>query len=166
MLPLEEAIHRHLLTGRDTCGPAEHEFLSMPVRLGGLGIIDPRKQASHVFFTSTKLSASLVALIMAQYTCYAVDQNNIRKIKADAKAAKRAIQVQRIEELKENFHPALKRAVDLSTEKRASTWLSVLPIDEYGFCLHKSAFRDALAMPKICMAYQASPSIMCLWKEV
>ena len=84
----------------------------MPVRLGGLGIIDPSKQESHEFSTSTKLSASLVALIMAQDTCYAVDQNNIGKIKADAKAAKRAIQVQRIEELKENFHPALKCAVD------------------------------------------------------
>ena len=132
LLPLEEAIHHHLipaLTGRDTCGPAERELLSMPIRLGGLGIIDPSKQASHEFSTSTKLSASLVALIMAQDTCYAVDQNDIRKIKADAKAAKRAIQVQRIEELKENFHPALKRAVDLSTEKGASTWLSVLPID-------------------------------------
>ena len=95
LLPLEEAIHRHLitaLTGRETCDPAERELLSMPVRLGGLGIIDPSKQASHEFSTSTKVSASLVALIMAQDTCY---------------AAKRAIQVQRIEELKENFHPAL-----------------------------------------------------------
>ena len=75
----------------------------MPVRLGGLGNIDPSKQASHEFSTSTKLSASLVVLIMTQNTCYAVDQNNIRKIKADTKAAKRAIQVQRIEELKDNF---------------------------------------------------------------
>ena len=96
--------------------------------MAGLGIIDPSKQTSLDFSTSTRLSASLVT-IMAQDTCYAVDQNDnySQEIKADAKAAKRAIQVQK---LKLNFHPALKRAVDLSTEKGASTWLSVLPIDE------------------------------------
>ena len=31
-------------------------------------------------------------------------------------------------------------------EKGASTWLSVLPIDEHGFSLHKGAFRDALCL--------------------
>ena len=98
---------------------------------------------------------------MAQDTCYAVDQNDIRKIKADAKAAKRAIQVQRIEELKENIHPSLKRAVDLSTEKGVSTWLSVLPIDEYGFCLHKSAFRDALCLRYAWPIKQAPQSCVC-----
>ena len=59
LLPLEEAIHHHLipaLTGRDTCGPAERELLSMPIRLGGLGIIDPSKQASHEFSTSTTVT--------------------------------------------------------------------------------------------------------------
>ena len=35
--------------------------------------------------------------------------------------------------------------MDLSHEKGASTWLSVLPLEEYGFALHKGAFRDALA---------------------
>ena len=36
--------------------------------------------------------------------------------------------------------------MDLSQEKGASTWLSVLPLEEYGFALHKGAFRDALAL--------------------
>ena len=31
-------------------------------------------------------------------------------------------------------------------KKGASTWLSVLPLEEYGFALHKGAFRDALAL--------------------
>ena len=36
--------------------------------------------------------------------------------------------------------------MDLSQEKGASTWLSVLPLEEYGFALHKGAIRDALAL--------------------
>jgi len=36
--------------------------------------------------------------------------------------------------------------MDLASEKGASSWLTSLPIEEYGFCLHKGAFRDALAL--------------------
>ena len=39
----------------------------------------------------------------------------------------------------------LQLAMDLCQEKGASSWLTVLPIEEYGFTLHKTAFRDALA---------------------
>ena len=36
--------------------------------------------------------------------------------------------------------------MELSKEKGASTWLSSLPIDDHGFALHKSAFREALSL--------------------
>ena len=36
--------------------------------------------------------------------------------------------------------------MELSQEKRASTWLTALPIDECGFALHKAAFRDGLSL--------------------
>ena len=36
--------------------------------------------------------------------------------------------------------------MELSKEKGVSTWLSSLPIDDHGFALHKSAFRDALSL--------------------
>ena len=33
-----------------------------------------------------------------------------------------------------------------SKEKGASNWLTVIPIEEHGFTLHKGAFRDALTL--------------------
>jgi len=36
--------------------------------------------------------------------------------------------------------------VSLPSEKEASSWLSVLPIEEHGFALHKGAFRVALCL--------------------
>ena len=36
--------------------------------------------------------------------------------------------------------------MDLAQEKGASTWLTSLPLGEFGFSLHKGAFRDALAL--------------------
>ncbi len=40
----------------------------------------------------------------------------------------------------------LKRCVNLSQEKCSSSWLSVLPLEEHGFYLHKGEFRDALGL--------------------
>ena len=40
----------------------------------------------------------------------------------------------------------LQRAIELAQEKGASTWLTALPLTEYGFSLHKRAFHDALAL--------------------
>ena len=36
--------------------------------------------------------------------------------------------------------------MDLAQEKGASSWPSALPHEEFGFTLHKGAFRDALAL--------------------
>lgn len=45
---------------------------------------------------------------------------------------------------KVNYHlPALQHSVELSQEKGASARLTSLLIDDHGFALHKSAFRDA-----------------------
>ena len=49
-------------------------------------------------------------------------------------------------ELKGELSATSKRAMELASEKGASNWLTSLPIEEFGFCLHKGAFRDALAL--------------------
>lgn len=36
--------------------------------------------------------------------------------------------------------PDLQKAMDLSQEMGASNWLTTLPVEEFGFCLHKGAF--------------------------
>ena len=118
-------------------------MLSLPTRLGGLGIIDLSKIAASEFATSTKLSAPLMALIVAQECCYSVDLDEQRKVKAEARASKCSSQLQKLKGLTGSFTPTLRRAVELSGEKGASTWLTV---PEHGFSLHKGAFRDALCL--------------------
>ena len=52
LFPLEEAIHQKFLpalTGQPPCSPEECELLSLPVRFGGLGIIDPSTTANTEF---------------------------------------------------------------------------------------------------------------------
>ena len=54
------------------------------------------------------------------------------------------------EELASALHPQLsldlQRAREFACLKGASSWLTALPIDEHGFALHKSDFRDAVCL--------------------
>ena len=47
--------------------------------------------------------------------------------------------------------------MELAGEKRASSWLSVVPVGEHNLDLHKSSFRDAL-----CMRYGWQPFLLLL----
>ena len=48
--------------------------------------------------------------------------------------------------LREEVSPVLQRAMDLASERGVSSWLTVLPLEEHHFVLHKQAFKDALAL--------------------
>ena len=48
--------------------------------------------------------------------------------------------------IREEASPALQRAMDMASERGASIWLTVLPLDEHCFALHK----QALEMPSPC----------------
>ena len=56
-------------------------------------------------------------------------------------------------QLKTTIPPPLLRSMQLCSEKGSSSWLSVLPISDHGFSLHKGAFHDAL-----CLRYNWQPT--------
>ena len=67
--PLEDAIHELLfpaITGRIACSIRERELLALPVRLGGMGLINPARNSPNTFSASERLTAPLAALIVAQ----------------------------------------------------------------------------------------------------
>ena len=48
--------------------------------------------------------------------------------------------------LRATVDTSTQRAIDLAQEKGASSCLTALPLEEFGFTLHKGAFRDAIAI--------------------
>ena len=48
--------------------------------------------------------------------------------------------------LRATISNSLQHAMGLAKEKGASSWLTSLPLEELGFTLHKSTFRDAIAL--------------------
>ena len=47
----------------------------------------------------------------------------------------------KLNDIKDSLTPKTQRAVELASEKSASKWLTVTPIDEMGFTLNKGEFR-------------------------
>ena len=148
-LPLEKAIHQHLipaLTGREACSPTERELLSLPARLGGLGLINPATNSSEAFTASERITAPLAALIISQGSSQIPDCTQVQKIKREIKESKREMTEARARNIVSHLNPQQQRLMELAMEKGSSSWLTVLPLKEHGFHFHKGEFRDAISL--------------------
>ena len=157
--PLEEAIrHKFIpaLTGQSALTDAERDLLALPARLGGLGIIDPTRLSDSHHTSSKNISAPLMSLILYQSTTYPTNcKESQKKSKSIARNLRRLNEKNRATELSNRLPSIMQRALEVSNEKGASSWLSALPIAEHGFALHKGAFRDAL-----CLRYGWRPPLL------
>ena len=148
--PLEDIIlHKFIpaLTGRSDISTEERNIMALPVRLGGLGIANPVQQASRHHQASKKITSALTSQIQKQATTVPPETNEaIIRAKNEVRFNKQKQDVQNLEEVSKNVNHTLQRSLTLLKDKGASNWLSVLPIDEHGFALHKGDFRDALCL--------------------
>ena len=157
--PLEEAIrHKFLpaLTGQSALPDAERDLLALPACLGGLSVIDPTRLSDSHHTSSKNVSAPLVSLILDQSTTYPTNcKESQKKSKSIARNLRRLHKKNSATEPSNRLPTSMQRALDVSNEKGASSWLSALPIAEHGFALHKGAFRDAL-----CLRYGWRPPLL------
>lgn len=148
--PVEHTLRTKLipaLTGRAPPSDAERDLFALPARLGGLGIPNPAKRSSEEFTASLKVTAPLKSLISTQDPTYPMEAlEEQMNAKAEIHAARRAQQTESASLLRPTLPDTLQRAMVLAQEKGASSWLTALPIAEFGFTLHKCAFRDALCL--------------------
>ena len=107
--------------------------------------------------SSQLISAPLVERVLHQDHQLANCQSAQQDIKAKVRSDKRVKQKEDARNLQRQLPVSLQRSMELSQEKGASTWLTALPIDDHGFALHKSAFRDALSL-RYDWPFQNSPS--------
>ena len=148
--PLEEIIRTRFapnLTNQPPFNDNERDLLSLPARLGGIALTNPLKDSDSQFLASLKVTEPLKKAILSQVPDYTYEiMSEQMKAKAEVhnlNCAKSSTEASRI---KQFLPDNLKRAMDHASEKGASSWLTTLPIDEYGFALHKGAFHDALAL--------------------
>ena len=123
----------------------ERALLALPIRMGGLGIIDPQTVSDSEFAASEKVTFPLVGLILQQemsFGCHVVDAQRLAK--SEVVASKHQAAGERAAFVCDSLPSDVKCMISLLSEKGASSWLSALPVEEHGFALHKGAFQDAL----------------------
>ena len=119
----------------------ERALLALPIRMGGLGIIDPQTVSDSEFAASEKVTFPLVGLILQQemsFGCHVVGAQRLAK--SEVVASKRQAVGERAAFVCDSLPSDVKRMISLLSEKGTSSWLSALPVEEHGFALHKGAF--------------------------
>ena len=99
---------------------------------------NPAIDTELIFLASTKISEPLKDAILAKSPVYSYDMW-ASQVAARSEVHKlRRLQSERqAETLKQILPDSQKRALELASEKGASTWLTTLLVEEFGFTLHK-----------------------------
>ena len=148
--PLEQIIRTKLipaLTGKLPPNDIKRNLLSYPARLGSVALANPSQGTNAEFIASNKITEALQKAIIQQ------DFHYTSEIEAKQLEAKKDVHKLRLEyangvadRLRKDLPQPLKWSMQLAQESGASSWLTSLPIEEFGFTLHKRAFQDALAL--------------------
>ena len=146
--PLESAIRTKLipaLTENRQVTEEERLLLSLPPRMGGMGIIDPSELADLEYKASRIATSKLTQAIRDQ--AEKLPEDFSAQAKADKQETKRLrseYYSERLNNLKEIVSPELKISVEIAMEKGASSWLTTLPLTDMDFHLTKREFWDAV----------------------
>ena len=148
--PLESSIRSSLipaLTGQPPPNDGLRDLFALPARLGGLALSNPVSSADDEYLASTKISDPLKCAILQQSFEYSDEIISLQcNAKSEIRKLKHEHYTQTASTLKLSLSSSLQRSMDLAQEKGSSSWLTSLPIHEFGFALHKGAFHDALAL--------------------
>jgi len=161
LAPLEQGIADVLIpsiTGH-YCTQDERELLALPVRMGGMGLTNPSQEATSEYVASANISAPLAQQIKSQVQ-EPPDENEIHAVQQEISQVKNPYLKEKLDQVKSSISGKTLRAVDLTTQKGASSWHTVLPIRDMNFDLNKSEFPDAVKlrcdwevsdMPPVCV---------------
>ena len=112
----------------------ERALLALPARFGGLGINNPTSHRA-AYSHSCELSRPLINIIMQQSADFGNARDQQKQIKSSLKGTQRVDQSSEAADLKSRLPLNLQRAVDLASEKGASSSVIALPLLSHGLVL-------------------------------
>ena len=126
------------------CSETEREIFALPVKFGGLGIIEPSKVSQQYYKNSIEMTKQLRDHIIAQKEILHIDDSETKRIKSNIKNEKLNATKIKFDQITSGLNQTQKRIIESICEKGASNWLTAMPIRQYGFYLDKQSFRDAI----------------------
>ena len=147
--PLEDTIRNIFLPSllkTPSLSDEERDLLTLPPRLGGMGITSPVNRANEENANSINLTRSLTEKIVLQDTHGEIDQILITEEKKKISKDRQQTQKNTLEQLKASLNEERVKRILTAQETGASNWLTSLPIRAKGFSLNKQEFTDAVAL--------------------
>ena len=147
--PFDQVIDNEFIpaiTDGHRCSLEERRLLSLPVRLGGLGIPIFSELCEREFRNSVLATSQLTDKIKDQITTYDIDPEREKELQTTIKKNRVEYEQKLIGELRRKMNREQIRANDLAQMKGASAWLNALPLKNEGYMLNKREFFDALAL--------------------
>ena len=142
---MEKEIANNFLKTLFEDDPPPRSITSLPVKLGGLGIMDPTKSCSHNYHTSSSITEDIVKAILEDYPFSLRDYS---RSASEAKAASKESLLQaNISALETALssptaNTPSKRIIDRA--KSTGIWLSIVPMTSTKSTLSSLEFCDAL----------------------
>ena len=149
--PVEKVIKEDLLpavTKWLEVSPDERQLLGLPVRAGGLGIVDPTEKAKSNYAVSRKATEHLVAALLGEEKWNArIHHKTFTSATSDHKAVCNAQYTKLAKEFagdNSRVEPAMRRAVGRASEYPTGHFLTVKPTKASGTTLRPCEFWDGI----------------------
>ena len=134
------------LTEGQAMSEESRKLLTLPVRMGGMGIPRFAEICEDEYRNSQRITERLNTKILAQDNRFVSDQAHEKAVEAAIKKERQKRQEELLAELRGKMNKEQLRRNDVAGMKGASAWLNALPTKAEGFALNKREFFDALAM--------------------
>ena len=147
--PLDVLIENEFIpaiTEGHCCSQDERLLLSLPVRLGGLGIPIFSELCEREYKTSQGATKQLVDNIIDQADERVIDTETQKETESKLRKEKADFEKTLLEDLRSRMSKDKLRGNDLAQQKGASAWLNALPIKVEGYSLTKREFFDAISL--------------------
>ena len=146
---LDEAVGSMFLpaiTGQPSVARHHRFLLSIPARLGGIGLTLPSRLSKQQREASLDVTQQQVALILSARETYHIDHAAVHTAKKAAQQARASQEEECLRQVIPSLALSEKRMLEATQDRGASAWLSCLPVAEHGFSLSRQCFLDALAL--------------------
>ena len=118
---------------------------SLAVKHGGLRILISSEISELHFEHSKSMSGPLASVIIMQGS-QILDKKIINEIKYSKKKESDDLLKGKIPTINQKLDAETKKAIDDESQPSASSWLSAILHEQYGFSLNKTEFRDTILL--------------------
>ena len=125
------------ITGAHISSYVERVLLALPVKFGGLGLQNLCEVANIELLNSKEVTGELYENVITRNKDCQIDSEKRENIKNELKTRKILNYKIKLEELRNSMNEKMKRCNDISDKAGSSNWLSVIPMREFNYVLHK-----------------------------